>query len=538
MDAPTIDAVGFAFDATAERYGLTHLSAIMSLSLFEALIPTAPEAAKAESIKQIEKMGGRLGKKEFVELVQYLRSSCWCPNEELAAAATEEAKRQRFHGSRFDPSVVAQVPSASLAEELQRALEDRDRIIQEQKAKLEELQLQSEMAKKPLPPEHTPAPVPAEGITLSKGSKPLPNPVGKDNTPASSALATILYLEKRCTEAEQQLKSVSSQLTLYGDYGSRNSRVINEARALAEENRRIGKEAARQDQRRTMLSSDALYNHHVSGSTGGGASGGSPAQPNRSGGYGFSSPMKARATILTPSASPSMRTPLNPFQPTSYSTPTDTILPSQTLRAVAEANRVLRSVPGSTQQGSGRSNAMSSASGQPTSSFLSAPAYSSCRRLETVYHMMDLERQNTHHMVTHSPINNDVLMRKHRQEAEGATTAAAAAAAAANAQYGQPLGATHRFGDPSAAAAVALALQAQSSPRPSAMDYSSSSYKQNSFTPRTDWGPDLYPNRSPIRATGPPQAQLYSLPGPTSPDAVLYANLAALNSTPRTRYHH
>ena len=343
MDAETIAAVGDLFDAVTARHSISHLTAVMVSSMQEALFPAAPDHAKDEVLKQVERYGGRVGRQEFLELVNFLKSSVYCTNEELAASCKNEAKRQRGHASKSDPHRLPITPSASITADMRREIEDRDRVIKEQREHLALLQTQLEAAQQ-------------YSADLSPAKK-----------EKSSALETVLYLEKRCQEAESQLRLVSGRLASYGDYTGRSSRVIQDARATAKEMNRMEREA-----RMAALTQSVISPHHRQFAAGGGT------PPHHRG-----SPPQ------TPSAT-AMLTPPNPLRQTPSTTPTDTILPSQTLMTIAEADRILRG-----DQLSGMREMHPTSQYHPQSPNFYAP-----HRMNSVYHMIGLERERTMEAIT------------------------------------------------------------------------------------------------------------------------------------------
>lgn len=151
MDQKAISAVGELFDVITMRYNVPHLTSYMFVGVIEAIIPLAPDYAKTHALQQLQRMDGRVGKRELLELVNYLKSSCWTTNEDIAECCTTEVKRQRLAAASADSGgsrsllsfhVYAQspIPSLSINEDLRKQLEEKERLIEEQQREMYNLQ--------------------------------------------------------------------------------------------------------------------------------------------------------------------------------------------------------------------------------------------------------------------------------------------------------------------------------------------------------------------------------------------------------------
>src|SRR4051812_30971175 len=89
------DAIAAVFRETCHRYGVRYFTALMTMTALEAVVPMAPEQAKAAVVRQLEAMKGCVGEAEFFSLVRLARASTWMSDADIIAGCEAEVKRQR-----------------------------------------------------------------------------------------------------------------------------------------------------------------------------------------------------------------------------------------------------------------------------------------------------------------------------------------------------------------------------------------------------------------------------------------------------------
>jgi hypothetical protein len=140
MDDATLSKVQATFRATCERHGVRYLTALMTMTALEAIVPMATEGAKSMIIHQLEGLRGCVGETEFIAMVRFAKSSCWTTNEDICAACDAEILRQSRSGTSVrDVNVL---PSLSINDDLRQELVARERLIAEQQQQITDLSMQ------------------------------------------------------------------------------------------------------------------------------------------------------------------------------------------------------------------------------------------------------------------------------------------------------------------------------------------------------------------------------------------------------------